>query len=94
MNHKWLAKIQKKTDIRKRINKKCTFSYFFCPKIWSYQKKAVPLHSLSEMKHPSDLSHNAAIAQLVEHDLAKVGVASSSLVCRSKEESRIVSCFF
>ena len=46
MNHKWLAKIQKKTDIRKRINKKCTFSYFFCPKIWSYQKKAVPLHSL------------------------------------------------
>ena len=26
----------------------------------------------------------AAIAQLVEHDLAKVGVASSSLVCRSK----------
>ena len=46
MNHKWLAKIQTKTDIRKRINKKCTFSYFFCPKIWSYQKKAVPLHSL------------------------------------------------
>ena len=26
---------------------------------------------------------SAAIAQLVEHDLAKVGVASSSLVCRS-----------
>ena len=25
----------------------------------------------------------AEIAQLVEHDLAKVGVASSSLVCRS-----------
>ena len=28
---------------------------------------------------------HAAIAQLVEHDLAKVGVASSSLVCRSNE---------
>ena len=27
---------------------------------------------------------NAAIAQLVEHDLAKVGVASSSLVFRSR----------
>ena len=27
---------------------------------------------------------NAGIAQLVEHDLAKVGVASSSLVSRSK----------
>ena len=30
----------------------------------------------------------AGIAQLVEHDLAKVGVASSSLVSRSKLESR------
>ena len=29
------------------------------------------------------LAHNAGIAQLVEHDLAKVGVASSSLVSRS-----------
>ena len=27
---------------------------------------------------------NAGIAQLVEHDLAKVGVASSSLVSRSR----------
>ena len=30
---------------------------------------------------------NAEIAQLVEHNLAKVGVASSSLVFRSKNES-------
>ena len=29
-------------------------------------------------------NQNAEIAQLVEHDLAKVGVASSSLVFRSK----------
>ena len=29
----------------------------------------------------------AEIAQLVEHDLAKVGVASSSLVCRSKSRT-------
>ncbi len=29
---------------------------------------------------------DAAIAQLVEHNLAKVGVASSSLVCRSRSE--------
>ncbi len=29
--------------------------------------------------------HIAEIAQLVEHNLAKVGVASSSLVFRSKE---------
>ena len=33
-------------------------------------------------------SNNAEIAQLVEHDLAKVGVASSSLVFRSKRVSR------
>ena len=30
------------------------------------------------------LMENAGIAQLVEHNLAKVGVASSSLVSRSK----------
>ena len=29
-------------------------------------------------------NHNARVAQLVEHDLAKVGVASSNLVSRSK----------
>ena len=34
------------------------------------------------MKISKEIFH-AAIAQLVEHDLAKVGVASSSLVCRS-----------
>ena len=32
-------------------------------------------------------SPNAEIAQLVEHNLAKVGVASSSLVFRSKKKS-------
>jgi len=31
---------------------------------------------------------NAEVAQLVEHDLAKVGVASSSLVFRSKASLR------
>ena len=30
------------------------------------------------------LKPNAKVAQLVEHDLAKVGVASSNLVFRSK----------
>ncbi len=36
----------------------------------------------SRDKHRAKRSF-AAIAQLVEHNLAKVGVASSSLVCRS-----------
>ena len=51
------------------------------------------MHSLSV---ESDvLKHFAAIAQLVEHNLAKVGVASSSLVCRSIEMSRTqVPAFF
>ena len=34
----------------------------------------------------------AEIAQLVEHDLAKVGVASSSLVFRSNKESSLKFC--
>ena len=38
-------------------------------------------------KSPS--GYHAGIAQLVEHDLAKVGVASSSLVSRSKVKSSI-----
>ena len=59
---------------------------FFCKKIWSCAIFVVPLHPLS---NESDvLKHFAAIAQLVEHNLAKVGVASSSLVCRSIEMSR------
>jgi hypothetical protein len=37
---------------------------------------------------------NAGIAQLVEHDLAKVGVASSSLVSRSKNLGTNVPGFF
>ncbi len=36
----------------------------------------------------SDYPNSAEIAQLVEHNLAKVGVASSSLVFRSQERSR------
>ena len=35
----------------------------------------------------SPFGETARIAQLVEHDLAKVGVASSSLVSRSKPSS-------
>ena len=38
------------------------------------------VHRISRLSHLAD----AGIAQLVEHDLAKVGVASSSLVSRSK----------
>ena len=37
-------------------------------------------------------SRYAEIAQLVEHDLAKVGVASSSLVFRSKVRRTAIGC--
>ena len=47
----------------------------------SVSKKYVLLHPLLREKV---YQKNAEIAQLVEHDLAKVGVASSSLVFRSK----------
>ena len=36
----------------------------------------------------------AGVAQLVEHDLAKVGVAGSSLVSRSSFEEQIITSFF
>ena len=41
----------------------------------------------------SEFQKNAEIAQLVEHNLAKVGVASSSLVFRSSVKTAI-SCLF
>ena len=42
----------------------------------------------SILENGSSSNENAEIAQLVEHNLAKVGVASSSLVFRSKEVIR------
>ena len=48
-------------------------------------KKVVLLHPLLRRELVDKLNkYDAEIAQLVEHDLAKVGVASSSLVFRSK----------
>ena len=51
-------------------------------KIWLISKKPLSLHPLKS---------NAEIAQLVEHNLAKVRVASSSLVFRSpSKDARMV----
>ena len=46
--------------------------------IATWEFESPPLHLIS-----SDERGHAEIAQLVEHNLAKVGVASSSLVFRS-----------
>ena len=69
-----------------KSKEKCIFFYFFAKKFGQFKKKAVLLHPLS--RESDDLleinkEKNAEIAQLVEHNLAKVGVASSSLVFRS-----------
>ena len=47
--------------------------------IVSWEFESPPLHQ----------SCSAAIAQLVEHNLAKVGVAGSSPVCRSNLENSV-----
>ena len=47
--------------------------------IVSWEFESPPLHK--------NKKNNAAIAQLVEHNLAKVGVAGSSPVCRSNLEN-------
>ena len=64
---------------------------FFLKKICTYGIKAVLLHPLLK-KQWSKIY--AMIAQLVEHDLAKVGVASSSLVHRSYGKMQGWPCIF
>ena len=54
---------------------------------------AISLHSQLGRNPDCKVQKNAEIAQLVEHNLAKVGVASSSLVFRSKQESSPKGCF-
>ena len=58
------------------------------------KKNGVPLHSQSKNIAHVNFKCTAEIAQLVEHNLAKVGVASSSLVFRSNEEAVKSGCFF
>ncbi len=50
--------------------------------------------NLQRKKNSLPLQPNAEIAQLVEHDLAKVGVASSSLVFRSNANDSLHGCRF
>ena len=46
-SRKSVAKVQQILHIRKCFSQKAAFFVFFYENIWSYQKKAVPLHSLS-----------------------------------------------
>ena len=53
-------------------------------KVLEIRNFAISLHSQLGGNFDCNVQKNAEIAQLVEHNLAKVGVASSSLVFRSK----------
>ena len=60
-------------------------------KIASWEFESPPLHLVRKFLQVAE------IAQLVEHNLAKVGVASSSLVFRSETQrtiERLSSAFF
>ena len=56
-------------------------------KFWRFKKKLYLCTRNREIN--IGYKKNAEIAQLVEHNLAKVRVASSSLVFRSKEKSNL-----
>ena len=61
---------------------------FFSKKLQNFRKKVWKLYFLSYLCNPKQQTgyKNAEVAQLVEHNLAKVGVASSSLVFCSKKQ--------
>ena len=75
---KYRSSYEQEKIIEKFYKKVCTRKIF-----------ALSLHSQSGKRlHFRSGIYNAEIAQLVEHNLAKVGVASSSLVFRSKSQKR------
>ena len=66
------------------VARKMIFFVKKCSIVLEVSEKVLPLHSQSGRQ--PDSKANAEIAQLVEHNLAKVRVASSSLVFRSRKE--------
>ena len=62
----------------------CIFCENFCKKVWRLKYFAY----LCNPKQQVRATKPAEVAQLVEHNLAKVGVASSSLVFCSKKTSQ------
>ena len=62
-----------------KFTKIYVFSAFYCLKIWSIQKKAVPLQPEMRYERFLLISVNAdSLAQLVEHNTFNVGVVGSS----------------
>ncbi len=80
----WRQRAQKKNEAK---------NAFFCSKILSVQEKCLPLQRNRENNRLTverDRLKDAKIAQLVEHDLAKVGVAGSSPVFRSNRDHYLI----
>ena len=67
-------------EAQPKIAKQKTMRQFLC----KLSAEEVYLLCRNAAKNRAKFENFAAIAQLVEHNLAKVRVASSSLVCRSK----------
>ena len=63
-------------------------------KVLEIRNFAISLHSQLGGNFDCNVQKNAEIAQLVEHNLAKVGVASSSLVFRSKSKGWLNASLF
>ena len=59
----------------------------------TYNPKKIPLFLCGFKNMVNFALHNAAVAQLVEHQRPKLRVAGSSPVCRSKESSDSISCW-
>ena len=91
----------KKRLLAYKFTKFYVFSAFYCLKIWSIQKKAVPLQPEMRYERFSLISINTdSLAQLVEHNTFNVGVVGSSptRITRiegfSSQKSRVFSLLF
>ena len=90
----------KKRPLTYNFTKIYVFSAFYCLKIWSIQKKAVPLQPEMRYERFSLISvHTDSLAQLVEHNTFNVGVVGSSPTRITRIEgyllqSRVFSLFF
>ena len=91
----------KKRLLTYKITKFYVFSAFYCLKIWSIQKKAVPLQPEMRNERISLISVcTDSLAQLVEHNTFNVGVVGSSptRITRiegfSSQKAGFSPCFF
>ena len=83
-SRKSAAKVQQILHIRKKNDYFLFFLHIFSQNIWSYQKKAVPLHSLLETR-----AYMVVIAQLAEHRIVVPSVVGSSPTIHPKKTSKL-----